>query len=264
MNIEDFVPQIINHSYLKCAPDWRIRSGVVNSHDITYVIKGAARYTVNGTTYDLRPGDLLCLNKGSKKAAVSYPKYLLHCYETSFQPKYPQLKKSDNENLFPVVSHIGLRQDVIDLFKDLTICWNEQQKGYTMKSHALFMLILNRLAEIIIYNVDADSGDYRINKITRYITTHYSEKLNVNDLADQVHLNPDYFGQLFKRETGMVVHQYITKVRIQNAETLLQSGGYKIYEAANHCGFSDVYYFYKTFKALRGFPPSHCIPKSKK
>jgi len=264
MSLDDFVPQIISHAYRKCTSDWRIRPSVVNSYDLSYVVKGSARYTVNDVAYELGPGDLLCLCKGNKRAAITYPKNLLHCYETSFLPKYPQAKESGSKNLFPLVSSIGLRQDVIELFKDLTTCWTEQQYSYMLKAQALLMLILHRLTEIVLYNVDSTPGDYRINKITRYITMHYPEKLTVKNLADQVHLDPDYFGHLFKRETGMVVHKYITQIRIQNAETMLQSGSYKIYEIANHCGFSDVYHFYKSFKALRGFPPSRCFPQNNK
>jgi YesN/AraC family two-component response regulator len=130
-----------------------------------------------------------------------------------------------------------------------------------MKCQALLMLILHRLLEIVVYNVDSESGDYRINKTTRYISKHYAEKLTVEKLAAQVHLDTDYFGQIFKKKTGKTIHQYINQVRVQNAELLLQSGRYKVHEAAERCGFSDIFHFYKKFRSLRGFAPSRCIPR---
>jgi two-component system response regulator YesN len=123
------------------------------------------------------------------------------------------------------------------------------------------MLVLYRLSEILLFGEDIVPGDYRISKTLRHIATHYPEKLTVHGLARQVQLDPDYFGRLFKRETGMTVHQHLTQVRVQNAEKVLQSGQYKVQEAAAQCGFSDAYHFYKSFKALRGFPPSRCIPR---
>jgi transcriptional regulator GlxA family with amidase domain len=162
----------------------------------------------------------------------------------------------------PVVNHIGLRQDIIDTFKELTVCWNEQHNGYIMKCQALLMLILHRLSEIILFNVDTALGDYRINKITRYISLHYAEKLTVKNLAAQVRLNADYFGRMFRHETGMSLHQYLTQIRIKNAEDLLHSGNYKVEEVAELCGFSDVFHFFKSFKGLRGFPPSRCLPRT--
>jgi len=124
------------------------------------------------------------------------------------------------------------------------------------------MLILHRLSEIIVYDVDSAAGDYRINKITRYISTHYGEKLTVKNLAAKVNLKPDYFGQIFKQKTGKMLRQYINQVRVQNAELMLQSGNYKVHDAAEKCGFSDISHFYKEFRALRGFAPSRCIPRS--
>jgi AraC-like DNA-binding protein len=147
------------------------------------------------------------------------------------------------------------------MFRELTVSWNERQPGYILKTRALLMLIIHRLSELIIHDVDSAPGDYRVNRVTRYIGAHYAEKITVKGLARQVNLDEDYFGHLFKRETGMTVHQYMTKVRVQNAENLLQTGGYKIHEVAELCGFSDIFHFYKSFKTLRGFPPSRCIPR---
>jgi YesN/AraC family two-component response regulator len=165
-------------------------------------------------------------------------------------------------NLFPQLSHLGLRQDLVDLFKELTISWTEQQTGYIMKTRALLMLIINRLSEILLYDVEPPSGDYRVNKIIRYISAHYQKRLAVKDLAAHVNITPDYFGSLFKRETGMHVNQYITRIRVQNAEDLLRTGKYKIAEVSDHCGFSDVVHFYRSFRSVRGFAPSKCIPRN--
>jgi AraC-like DNA-binding protein len=259
--LDDFVPQISYHVFRKCTPDWRIWQRHVDDYDITYVIRGNARYTINGVTHELQPGDLLYLSEGDMKEAVTFPQNLMQCFAVNFTAKYQRSKNTGEGTLFPLISHIGLRQDIIDMFRELTICWTERQNGYVMKARALLMLIIHRLSEIIVYDVDAEPGDYRIGKITRYIAMHYAEKLTVKNLARQVRLDLDYFGHLFKRETGMTVHQYINKVRIRNAENMLQSGNFKVQEVAEHCGFSDVFHFYKSFKALRGFPPSRCIPK---
>jgi AraC-like DNA-binding protein len=258
-NFDDFVPQIFYHVFRRCPPEWRLRPHIVDDYDITYVVQGNARYTIDGDVLELAPGDLLCLTDGLEKEAITYPKNLMHCFSINFNSKDPSSKAKPP--VFPVLSRIGLRQDIIDMFRELTISWTEQQSGYIMKTRALLMLILNRLSEIILYDIDSAPGDYRINKLIHYISIHYSEKLTVKHLAGEMRLDPDYFGHLFKRETGMTIHQYLTQIRVRNAENMLQSGTYKVHEVAEHCGFSDVYHFYKSFRTLRGFAPSHCIPK---
>ncbi|MDR0312177.1 MAG: AraC family transcriptional regulator [Treponema sp.] len=256
---DDFVPKIFYLVFRKCPPDWRVRPHFVDDNDITYIIEGKARYTINGTVHNLGPGDLLCLTDGMEKEAVTFPQNLMHCFSVNFASMYSGSQSSLPS--FPPVSHIGLRQDLIDLFRELTISWSNQQDGYTVKTRALLMLILHRLSEILIFNVDSKAGDYRINKATQAIALHYAERLTVKGLASQVQLDEVYFGHLFKKETGMTVHQYIMRIRIRNAENMLQTGNCKVRDAAEHCGFSDVVHFYKSFRALRGFPPSRCIPK---
>jgi AraC-like DNA-binding protein len=255
---EDFVPRISSLEFRKCTPDWGISSWAVDGYDITFVVKGKGRFTVDGKAHDLNPGDLLFLTDRSEKQAATFPHDLMHCYSINFNSLYPASKIKIN---MPMLNHIGLRQDIIDLFQDLCASWAEQQNGYVMRSRALLMLILHRLLEILVLDVNSAAGDYRINRVISTISAHYMDKLTVKELAEQIHLDESYFGRLFKKETGMTVNQFINKVRVQNAEALLQSGEYKVYEAAEQCGFSDVVHFYKSFRGIKGFSPSRCIPR---
>ena len=256
-----FVPKIAYCLYRKCNPDWKIRPHSVERCDITYITKGNARYTINGKVYELGPGDLVFTADGDKKEALTYPNKLMRCYTVNFSMLYPALKCPPPA--FPTVSNIGLKRDVIDLFRELTLSWSEQHEGYVMKTRALLMLILHRLREILNCNDNSSTSDNRINKITNFITMHYSEKLTVKDLSEMVCLHRVYLGYLFKRQTGMTIYKYITLIRVRNAETMLQSGKYKVQEVAENCGFSDVNHFYKSFRALRGFSPSKCKPKKR-
>jgi len=256
---DDFVPKIFYNVFRKCNPDWRLRPHFVDRYDITYIVKGNARYKINGKAYELGPGDLIFLTDGAEKEAVTYPKSLMHCFNVNFDTLYPSAKSQPPS--FPTVSKIGLKPDLINLFKEMTISWSNQQEGYVIRTRGLFLLILHRLCEILMYKLDNITSDYRIDKAARHITMHYSDNLTVKSLADLVHLDKVYFGQLFKEQTGKTVHRYIMQMRVQNAENMLQSGSYKINEAAEQCGFSDVIHFYKSFKLIRGFPPSRCKPR---
>jgi len=257
---DHFVPKINYEVFRKCRPDWHLRHHFVDNNDITYVIDGKVRYTIDGKGHELEPGDILCLTDGMEKEAVTNPHEPMHCFSVNFNSLYPTYKATPP--VFPTVNHIGLRKDIIDLFRELTISWSEQRDGYIMKTRSLLMLILHRLLEILVYNINSEAGDYRITKAVNIIKVHYADRLTVKGLAGQVQLNVIYFGRLFKKEMGMSVNQYITQTRVQNAETMLHTGKYKVEEVAGYCGFSNSIHFYNSFRALRGFPPSKCIPKS--
>jgi len=257
---ESFVPKISYCVYKKCGPNWRIQPQAVVRYDITYIIKGNARYTIDKKVYELGPGDLLCLAEGVEIEAVSCQKNPMRFFSVSFNSHNAAAAR---DPLLPMIKNIGIRKELVEMFREMTLSWSNKQDGYIMKTRALLMLILHRLNEILVFKNDNMTGDYRINKITRFIAAHYSDKLTVKALAEMVNLNKAYLGRLFKKQTGISMDQYITKIRIQNAETMLQSGGYKVHEVAEHCGFSDVFHFYKLFRATRGFSPSRCKPTKK-
>jgi AraC-like DNA-binding protein len=256
---DDFNPHIVGFIFRKCKPGWHIRPRAVDNCDITYIVNGSARYVINGDTHELEGGDLLCLNKGDLREAFTSPHDLMQCYTVTFQINNQDSIQGGGD-LFPTVNHIGLRPDIINLFKEMSLCWTEQQPGYLLKSRALLMMIIYRLSEIVFHNVEPSSGDYRVNRVVRYISTHYREKLMVKDLATHVNIDPDYLGTLFKRETGLHINDYIKKIRIDHAEDMLRSGKYKVHEVSEYCGFCDKVHFFRSFKSLRGFSPSKCLP----
>jgi len=236
-HIDCFVPKIVSLAFRDCHPDWHLGTPSAGNNEITYVIEGKARYIIGGKPRELEPGDLLCL-KGSTKQAVTCPQNPIHYFSVNFDSMYPLLKSKAPS--FPVISHIGLRKDLIDLFEELTLSWSGQQPGYIMKTRSLFMLILHRLSEILLYNSDSKPEDPHINKATEIIVMNYSDKLTVKNLAGQVQLDAAHFSRLFKRIKGMTVSEYINQVRVRNAETLLKTSNHKIDEVAGYCGFSDV------------------------
>jgi AraC-like DNA-binding protein len=259
--LADFYVTDINYFiFRKCTPVWRLRNCLVTPpHEITYVIKGAARYTINGVNYEVSAGDLLYLHAGHKKEAITFPDRLMHCFSIDFAAL-----GMNGEPLtlsFPMVNHIGLRDDIVRHFHDFNYTWTDRRPGYTIKSRGLLLMILHRFLELTVYNNETEVKDCRIENVIRYIAQHYSERLTVEKLAAMVNLNAAYFGTLFNREMGTSVNHYIARVRIRNAENILRSGAYRVTDAAEQCGYSDMYHFYKHFKAITGLPPSKFIPR---
>jgi AraC-like DNA-binding protein len=254
---EGFLPDIQYLVFRKCTPSWHQGIHFIENFEITYVTKGGARYTLDNVEYEVSAGDLICIPQGSLKKAITYSNNLMSCFSVNFL-----IRNNDagREWPFPHVSHIGSKRDLLRYFHELMYTWFERPPGFNLKAQGLLMLIIHRIVELTLYH-DTNAGDYRIQKATRYLTKHYQEKIQVKKLAGMTGLNPVYFGALFKQETGLTIHQYLIKTRVQNAVYLLRGGLYKVTEAAEYCGFSDVHHFYRQFKAVMGFPPSQCIPK---
>jgi YesN/AraC family two-component response regulator len=92
-------------------------------------------------------------------------------------------------------------------------------------------------------------------KAIRYISKNYASNITLNDVAEQVHLNPAYFSSLFKQSTGSSFKEYLNMVRIEESKRLLSNTDYSIMDISQAVGFEDQSYFTKIFKKYTGLTP---------
>lgn len=88
------------------------------------------------------------------------------------------------------------------------------------------------------------------------IQRHYSEDITLADIAESVHMNPNYFCRFFKEFVHQTPMQYLNYYRIESSCEKLASSSLSITEVAMECGFNDVSYFVKVFKKFKGLTPS--------
>ncbi|ULO09041.1 response regulator [Paenibacillus sp. 19GGS1-52] len=104
---------------------------------------------------------------------------------------------------------------------------------------------------IEIYKGDRSS----IIKATQYIQQYYHQEISLQSISSLVHLSKNYFANLFKKEVGESFLEYLTRIRIEKAKTLL-TGELKAGEVGGLVGIQDPKYFSKVFKKITGLSPS--------
>lgn len=255
--MEDFnnsIPDIEYFIYRSNTSNWTIIPSSTDFIDITYVISGTAVYTINGEKILVEEGDLLCIPKESDRSAISSCPAQFSCFATNFH----MLKVDGGEVSvpLPLVSKIGVKDDLVFQFKRMNEEWLRRSPGSVMQVRSRFMHILQRLMEMLVYDQDTYGFDPRIKTAIRYITDRYAEVISIGDVAETVGLNQVYFGVLFRKETGVTFRDYINTIRLNQAEVMLRLGKLNVTEVAQKCGFSDVFYFSRLFKKQKGVPPS--------
>lgn len=90
----------------------------------------------------------------------------------------------------------------------------------------------------------------------QFIQQNFRELLTLEVVSGQVGLNPTYFSNLFKIETGQNFSEYLIGMRIQNAKTMLTDTDLSIADVAEYVGYGDVKYFSKLFKKVTGLSPA--------
>jgi two-component system, response regulator YesN len=90
----------------------------------------------------------------------------------------------------------------------------------------------------------------------QWIINHLGENITIEKIAREIPMNPTYFCEYFKNQTGQTVLDYVTKMRVEKAKELLITTDLKIYDIAEEVGYSDTKYFSKLFKKYFGEVPS--------
>lgn len=91
----------------------------------------------------------------------------------------------------------------------------------------------------------------------------FREELSLAQLAERVHLSPNYLANLFKRETGTTINDYITEIRMAEAKRLLRvEQGILVNAVAERVGYRDGKHFTKLFKREVGMNPSEYRERS--
>ena len=88
-----------------------------------------------------------------------------------------------------------------------------------------------------------------------YIEKNFQENINLNKISNYVSLSKNYFCNIFKKETGITIWDYLIKIRMEEAKQMLLDTGLKTYEVSERVGYDDPSYFGRLFKKYTDFTP---------
>lgn len=91
--------------------------------------------------------------------------------------------------------------------------------------------------------------------ITEYIAGHLDEDLSLDALSREFFLSKYYIAHLFSERTGLSLHQYITRKRL-DAICQAMRAGEAIADSSARFGFQNYASFYRAFRKEYGASPS--------
>lgn len=236
-----------------CQPDWECIPQVICFTNLVYVVDGKGTYTINGVEYPVGKGDLIYIRTGSHRMAQTDPVNRLNLFAIDFH-MYDIRGKVFDFDVDPV-NHLGMDTYLLRQLNRLNSVWTIKDQFYDITAVSIMYKIIEYLARRKNSSLYVEK-DMRVQIVTDFILTNIYRKISAKELADLVHLQPNYLNVIIKSNTGMTLKNYVNYLKMNYAENVLKNEELTVNEAADAVGFNDSAYFSRIFKLFKGFPPS--------
>ena len=120
---------------------------------------------------------------------------------------------------------------------------------------AIELLLVDMLQLLLVQQPHHGRVDRRIEKAISVIQAQLGEPYSVEGLASIACLGATQFKRLFQQSTGLSVGQYLIKLRMEKARSLLTHTDLPVTQVALEVGYEDSSAFSRRFKLFYGQPP---------
>lgn len=275
MNIDAFRMVPLNTGMAVRKADWIYTDVCSPFARIYYIVSGNATVMMGGQKYPLLTSHLYLIPpfvKHSTTCTGTFVHYYIHVYEDDASG----IGVFDEYD-FPVeVEALDFDRQLFDRLVELnptlklpftdpkdydnkeqlaqTITRNKQRSDWVkIESRGIVQLLFSRFLSRA--KAKPFVNDARIVHSIGYIHDHLSERITVQQLADEADLSAGHFIRLFEQATGMSPKLFINMKRIERAQHLLHTTRQSVKSIASSLGYPDNSYFVRAFKNSLGMTP---------
>ena len=238
-------------------------------HKVVIFISGKAAYHIEGKAYQLKPWDILLVNRHAIHrpeidSSVPYERFILWIQnDIPWQELLKCFQKANDRSYNLVRLNSALQEKMKDILFELENSAKSDEYGREILIQSLFlqfMVYLNRifLEKQYIFDKKSYTFDSQIANILQYINHNLKEDLSVETLAAKYYVSKYHLMRKFKEETGYTLHNYIVNKRLLMARTLI-SEGMPVLKAAQESGFAEYSTFSRAYRRQFKTSPSEKV-----
>lgn len=254
----------------------------LHSHEfveIAYIASGKGMHTIESEQKEVVGGDLFLIGENVSHSFTAFTDSPLQVYNCIFLP--PTVEEAfDGESGFVDVAYRYLYQSIrgqdnqreyIKLsnvsFHGIGHIMEEMYREYEAKQDGFRQVIRSDLIRLLIqiFRLHREDPEQRshislyrkliANNAMEYLSRHYADSIQCDDMAARAYLSPTYFSRIFKKETGKTIIEALQDIRIEKACALLNSTALSVAEIASQVGYDDMKHFYKLFERKHSLTP---------
>ena len=222
--------------------------------ELVFITDGECDFHVGGRSYRACPGDLMIVNSAEihsfiVKGRISFYSLLL------FPSFFADI--DDTDARFESIVHAD--EYVHRLFCEMYGEYSKEEKfSDMMLKGAAYRLVAYLGRNYSLANTAAVPDNQKLKRlytVLEYISKRYSERITTKDLAALCFITEEHFCRFFKGAIGKCATEYVNQYRVEKAAVLLANTDETIGDIGASVGFSDVNYFSRIFKKIKGVTP---------
>lgn len=104
-------------------------------------------------------------------------------------------------------------------------------------------------------NETRNDRENAVRRIQLFVQKHLVEDVSLQAIADHMYMHPVHVSRIYKLETGENISDYVLRLKMEMAASLLADNALKNYEIALKVGYQNPNYFIKVFKKYYSLTP---------
>lgn len=237
------------------------------------MIEGTAQLHIENQSITLENGNAIFINSAILHSMEKVHDDPCRCHSLVF---HARLIGGSVESVFwqklinPIIQDTSLRY----LYLDQSIQWQNEIIAYMSSAWQLIVdetidfenetryllskafRLLNTHQQVMIPLSKQEQINAERTKIMlQFIEENYSSELTLKMIADSVSISKSACLRCFRQIINLTPIQYLIQYRIEKAAEALKNTNERVNEIAMNCGFSDISYFTKCFRELKGCTP---------
>ncbi len=220
----------------------------IEHYQLLYTLSGRGNVFINGQTFELKPGSLLCL---PPNIAHEY-----HCIEAKWETAYITFGGSGLDNFWDFEPSVWINGEDFEFEKWFAILESYKRKPDMEKelSVTLYAMLLE-FKEKVNYVSKSAKKKRHIFTLAMHEMSKNNE-LSLENIAKKIGVSEAHFCRIFKEYTGFRPFEYINRLKVHKAKELLKNSDMSVKEVSEAVGYTSHSYFSKLFKYYVGVTPS--------
>ncbi len=217
-------------------------------------------YTKGSHTFKLSDGRIMALKEGEVLYIPQNASYINYPSRPDMEFYHVDFRIWDADKEVPLFDDWTIFDNkqshkLLPIFEKIYNAYSSNQPFSNLLCQELTCQLIRQLCKMKYAELSTSHSFVQIEQVAAYISENYAKDTPVTELAERASMSVSSLERSFQKYLNLSPIAYRNSIRIERAKLLLTKG-LSVSEIAITVGFSDIYYFSRTFKQFVGVSPS--------